>query len=90
MELSHTSFDQTFVIKPGNVTPGIDYPTLIPGGIADDGISAAPVGPDGGIGDGGVFFAAGHSYLVRVTYQPSVEISPTGGRPLMWNIIQTS
>lgn len=90
VELAHAPFDQTFVIKPGNVTPGIDYPTIIPGTFGNEGILVTPVGPDGGVADGGLFFAAGHSYLVRVTYQPSVEVSPTGGRPLMWNIIQTS
>lgn len=90
VELSDPSFDQTFVIKPGNVTPGIDYPTIAPGASGNDGIAVTPTGPDGGMGDAGLYFAAGHSYLVRVTYQPSVQSSPTGGRPLIWNIIQTS
>jgi hypothetical protein len=91
VELTDPSFDQTFVIKPGNVTLGINYPTIAPGATGNDGISlTVPAGPDSGLGTAGLYFAAGHSYLVRVTYQPSALSDPTGGRPLTWNIIQAS
>ena len=91
VELTDPLFDKTFTIKPGNVTAAIDYPTIPVGAAGSDGIVVQVLaGPDTGNSDGELFFAAGHSYLVRVSYQPAVDLSPTGGRQLMWNIIQTS
>lgn len=86
LELSNSSFDQTVVLAPNALGSPIDYPSSTADGLLLKVLS----GNDGGFGSEGSYFAAGHSYLVRIVYQPAPVPQPSGGQLLTWQIIETS
>jgi YVTN family beta-propeller protein len=86
LELSNSSFDQTVVLGPNAVGSPIDYPSSTADGLLLKVLS----GNDGGLGSEGSYFAAGHSYLVRIVYLPAPVPQPSGGHLLTWQIIETS
>ncbi len=86
LELSNSSFDQTVVLAPNAVGSPISYPSSTGDGLVLKVLS----GNDAGFGNEGSYFAAGHSYLVRIVYQPAPVPQPSGGQQLTWQIIETS
>jgi hypothetical protein len=83
-----TGFDETFAVKSHGADKPFAYTTCDPEAACNDGIGLFVSGGYG-TGDGSAFFAAGHSYLVQVTYQPTLYPEPNGPH-LTFHIIDVS
>ena len=78
-------FSKTQIVKARGVDESFDYSTCDPAVLCHDWIAVTTA--DGmGDADPGDFFAAGHSYLVQVAYQPSLYSGPG----ITFNVIQVS